>query len=91
MQPIPPIAWSGRGGQATPPQIERIAQQRTAQLGEMNADLMGTTCGDRHLKPVTLLASLQQGQLRVGIASPSHGGRVAPSVIGRLWSPDPTQ
>ena len=91
MQPITPITGSRRGGQATPPQVERIAQQGATQLGKMNADLMGATSGDRHLKPVALLASFQQGQFGMGGEPPSQVGPIARSLMERLWPPDPTQ
>tara|TARA_X000000950_G_scaffold128347_1_gene160386 strand:- start:79 stop:279 length:201 start_codon:yes stop_codon:yes gene_type:complete len=66
MQPVAPIPWGCCCGNLSVEQIERISEQRAAQLRQMNTDLMGATGGDRHLQTITLSRALQQLELGVG-------------------------
>jgi hypothetical protein len=60
MQPVTAIAWGGMFSDALLGQIQRIAQQWTADLSQVDADLVGAAGVDHHVQPVADGGALQQ-------------------------------
>jgi len=57
MEAIAPISGSGDITDALIIQVERITEQGRPQLREMDADLMRSTCCDRHLQTISMGAA----------------------------------